>query len=199
MIAKMSNEIARCIIKVKWLVSWFSPGYIRFMKHLPVYSVAFRRFIFAGVRCQLRSGFFYFERFRNKKTLLCTCLFILSSLACSSAIRISSVIDLPPPTNVRHKYGDELIKISWNAGPEQDVLNFKGYLLYFSNRSLATVPFSQLPAPVEISARTTEFNLAVSDSLPVFVHVRSRAGHRKISLPSLPELIIHGSKLQNGK
>lgn len=109
---------------------------------------------------------------------------------CVTVTQVRDVLDLPPPQQVQSRRQDNTVTISWQAGAETRQLDFAGYLLYVSPRSLTTVPLSAMPAPIGIAKDVTEHTIVLGDSLPLFIHVRSRAGRNKISLPSMPELII---------
>jgi len=81
------------------------------------------------------------------------------------------------------------VTITWEAisGKPKD---FSDYLLYYATRSLANAPLAAMPNAVELPALATEYNFAFSDSLPVFIHLRSRAGRAQVSLPSAPEVAL---------
>ena len=127
---------------------------------------------------------------------------LLSALAlgCAASWQVRDVLELPPPADLRAERKGRQITISWRAYPSDEVLDFSGYLLYFASRSQARTPFDQMPPPVEIPPEATQFTLEVADSLPVFIHMRSRAGGKKISLPTVPELImppLHSSTVED--
>lgn len=109
---------------------------------------------------------------------------------CVTVTHVRDVLDLPPPQQVQSRREGNTATIFWQAGAESRQGDFAGYLLYVAPRSLATEPLQQMPAPIAIAKGLTEHTIVLGDSLPLFIHVRSRAGRNKISLPSLPELII---------
>ena len=110
--------------------------------------------------------------------------------SCATAIQVQDVIDLPPPAEVRGERIGERITIKWKTGIEVRAVDFAGYFLYFAPYSLAVTPLDEMPSPVAVPPGATEYSMAVSDSLPRFIHLRSRAGKRKLSLPSVPELAV---------
>lgn len=109
---------------------------------------------------------------------------------CATVTQVRDVLELPPPQQVQSRRESNTATIFWPAGAESRQADFDGYLLYVSPRSLATAPLQDMPAPIVIAKGVTEHTIVIGDSLPLFIHVRSRAGRNKISLPSLPELII---------
>ena len=111
-------------------------------------------------------------------------------VGCVQAIHVSDVIDLPPPQEVQAVRQQDFITVKWQkpGGLERDDL--AGYFLYFAPRSLAAVPMAQLPRPLEIAPQLTQFTFTVADSSPLFIHMRTRAGRKHVSLPSLPEVIV---------
>jgi len=115
---------------------------------------------------------------------------VFALIGCSSALQVRDVIDLPPPRHVRAVQAGAEIKVSWESGVETESRDFRGYLLYVSPRSLMTVPLAAMPEPIEVQPGVTEYTITVFNSAPVFIHVRSRAGRREVSVPSLPELIV---------
>jgi len=120
-----------------------------------------------------------------KLSLISSFLFI----ACGASWQVYSVIKLPPPEEVKARVHDERITVEWRAGAESEVEEFSGYYLYMAHRSLSTVPLEEMPQPIAVPPGVTEYSFAMTDSLPLFIHVRSRIGRRKLSLPSLPELV----------
>lgn len=115
---------------------------------------------------------------------------VVTTIACAPALQVKDVIDLPPPAGIGSRQAGDRVTVFWENGAEQQAEDFSGYLLYFSTRSLTSVPFSELPKPVELPPQTNEFTLIIQEQRPLFVHLRSCAGGNRISLPSLPELII---------
>lgn len=119
----------------------------------------------------------------------CFAVLLLTFASCATTVQVRGVLDLPPPENVRGVREDGRVTISWEAisGKPND---FTGYLLYYAERSLANVPLNALPEAIELPAIATQYSFSFADSLPVFVHVRSRAGMWQLSLPSLPEVAL---------
>ncbi len=119
----------------------------------------------------------------------CTAAVLLALTSCVTTMQVRDVLDLPPPINVRGERENGRVTITWAAiaGKPKD---FSGYLLYYSERSLANVPLADLPSAVELPAIATQYSFSFADSLPVFVHVRSRAGQAQLSLPSVPEVAL---------
>ena len=115
---------------------------------------------------------------------------VIIAIACAPALQVKDVIDLPPPAGIGSRQEGDRVTVFWEKGAEQQAENFNGYLLYFSTHSLTSVPFAELPKPVELPPNTSEFILVLQEQRPLFVHLRTRAGGNRISLPSLPELII---------
>lgn len=114
---------------------------------------------------------------------------LLTLASCVHTVQVRGVLDLPPPENVRGTRENGRVTIMWEAIADRPT-EFSGYLLYYAERSLANVPLANLPGAVELPIIATEYNFAFSDSLPVFVHMRSRAGAWQLSLPSLPEVAL---------
>ncbi len=109
---------------------------------------------------------------------------------CVSTLQVRDLIDLPPPQNVRAMRQHHDITVTWQAPAAGKQLAFSGYLLYFAPRSLATTPLAQLPSPLELAPQLSQFTFAVADSSAIFIHLRTRAGRKHVSLPSLPEVIV---------
>lgn len=114
---------------------------------------------------------------------------VLALTSCATTTHVRGVLDLPPPENVRGTREIGRVTITWNAiaGRPKE---FTGYVLYYAERSLANVPLTAMPVAVELPAIATQYSFSFADSLPVFVHVRSRAGTWQLSLPSLPEVAL---------
>ncbi|MDZ7266956.1 MAG: hypothetical protein ONB48_05710 [candidate division KSB1 bacterium] len=117
-------------------------------------------------------------------------LLLLPLAGCVAVMQVEDVITLPPPQKVRSQSAGQKLTIFWQAGPEAHVPGFNGYLLYVSPRSMAGLTLADLPAPIAINRGLTSHTLTVGDSLTLFIQVRSRVGRNRISLPSLPELVI---------
>ncbi len=116
-------------------------------------------------------------------------MFGLMLASCATSTLVRDVLDLPPPENVRGVRNDGLVTITWEASTNKPP-DFSGYLLYYAERSLANVPLAAMPKVVELPDLATQYSFAFADSLPVFVHLRSRAGNGYVSLPSLPEVAL---------
>lgn len=114
---------------------------------------------------------------------------LLTLTSCVATTQVRGVLDLPPPETVRGMRENGRVTITWAAISDKPK-EFSGYLLYYAERSLANVPLAAMPAAIELPAIATQYSFAFADSLPVFVHVRSRAGTRQLSLPSLPEVAL---------
>jgi hypothetical protein len=100
------------------------------------------------------------------------------------------VIELPPPRQVQAERRDNQIKIRWRAGREQQMPQFSGYQLFIAKRSLVNMPVRNLPSAIALPDTATSFSFASTDTVKLFIHLRSRAGKYKISLPSLPEVMV---------
>lgn len=109
--------------------------------------------------------------------------------SCTSPVHVRDVLDLAPPENVRGERSDGKVTITWEASANKPP-DFSGYLLYYAERSLANVPLAEMPKVVELPDLATQYSFAFADSLPVFVHLRCRAGNGQVSLPSLPEVAL---------
>jgi len=117
-------------------------------------------------------------------------ILLLPLAGCVTMLHVQDVIELPPPAKVQSRRAGQSLTISWQAGEEARVPDFSGYLLYVSSRSMAGTPLAELPTPIVIGRGFTAHTIVIGDSLPLFVQVRSRAGRNRLSLPSLPELVI---------
>ena len=109
---------------------------------------------------------------------------------CAHTLRVRDVIALPPPQNVQASRQQDFVTVTWQAPAGGGKVDFRGYFLYHAPRSLAALPLEQMPRPVEIAPGLVQFTFALADSLPVFIHLRSREGGRYVSLPSLPEVVV---------
>lgn len=119
----------------------------------------------------------------------CAAAIMLVLLGCATTIQVRDVLELPPPQNVRGVRENGRVTVTWEASAVKPK-EFSGYLLYYSERSLAYVPFATMPSAVELPALATEYSFTFSDSLPVFIQLRSRSGRDHVSLPSLPEVAL---------
>ncbi|MFQ5753739.1 MAG: fibronectin type III domain-containing protein [bacterium] len=82
--------------------------------------------------------------------------------------------------------------MSWQASPHESQPQFAGYNLYYAKKSLILAPIKELPTPIFLEKFQHEFTLTNLDShATYFGHIRSRNRDGDISLPSLPELLIH--------
>jgi hypothetical protein len=113
---------------------------------------------------------------------------------CAASYQVIDVIDLPPPRQVEAERGGDQITIRWRAGSERRHAQFSGYKLFVATRSLATTPVQELPPPFWLPGTATAFSFAVTDTVRLFIHIRSCAGKSKFSLPSLPEIIVPGKR-----
>ncbi|MEK7727948.1 MAG: hypothetical protein AAB354_06000 [candidate division KSB1 bacterium] len=120
----------------------------------------------------------------------CAAAFLLLLLGCTTPTLVRDVLELPPPENVRGERGEGIVTITWQAANADKPADFSGYLLYYAARSLTNVPLAAMPKVVELPDVATQYSFAFADSLPVFVHVRCRAGNGQVSLPSLPEVAL---------
>jgi hypothetical protein len=111
-------------------------------------------------------------------------------MGCVQTLRVRDVIDLPPPQEVQAVREQDYVTVKWREPGALQKEDFAGYLLYFAPRSLAATPLAQLPRPLEIAPQLTQFTFALADSSPVFIHMRTRAGRKDVSLPSLPEIML---------
>lgn len=118
--------------------------------------------------------------------------FYLLLTGCTTSYFVLDIIDLPPPQNVRAERRGEQIVINWQPGRERRRATLAGYKLFTARHSLATTPVHELPPPILLSATDTTFILAPADSAKLFLHIRSYLDRHKISLPSLPEVIVPG-------
>jgi hypothetical protein len=122
-------------------------------------------------------------------TIFTLILFILLT-GCAARYQVLDVIDLSPPRQVQAERHGGQITVRWRAGAERQAKEFSGYLLYVARYSLVTTPAQELPSPVVLPDTSTTYFFLSTDSAKLFIHLRSRAGARKISLPSLPEVIV---------
>lgn len=113
-------------------------------------------------------------------------------LGCGASYQVIDVIELPPPLQVEAERRGDQITIRWQAGAERRHVQFSGYKLFVATRSLATTPVPELPPPFWLPDTATTFSFAVKDTAKLFIHIRSYAGKQKLSLPSLPEVIVPG-------
>lgn len=116
-------------------------------------------------------------------------LLLVGFAHCTSPTLVRDVLDLPPPENVRGERSKGMVTIMWEAHANQPAA-VSGYLLYYAAHSLTNVPLDAMPKVVALPTLATQYRFAFADSLPVFVHLRSRAGNGQLSLPSLPELAL---------
>lgn len=119
--------------------------------------------------------------------------FCIFFAGCAASYFVLDIIDLPPPQNVRAvRYGGQII-INWQPGRERRRPLFTGYKLFFARHSLAATPVRELPPPILLSAAESTFTLATNDTTKLFLHLRSYLDRQRISLPSLPEVIVPGT------
>src|SRR5574341_2177270 len=111
-------------------------------------------------------------------------------IGCASSLQVSDVLDLPPPRQVRAERRDDQVTVRWRPGAERRHPRFSGYKLFVAARSLAATPFSELPPPFWLPDTATTFSFTAADTAALFIHLRSCAGKRKLSLPSLPEVMV---------
>ena len=121
---------------------------------------------------------------------ICFCIFFAG---CAASYFVLDIIDLPPPQNVRAVRYDGKIVINWQPGRERRRPLFAGYKLFFARHSLAATPVPELPPPLLLSAAESTFTLATNDTTKLFLHLRSYLDRQRISLPSLPEVIVPGN------
>lgn len=120
----------------------------------------------------------------------CAATFFILFTNCTAPTLVRDVLDLPPPENVRGERSNGMVTITWDAASANKPPDFSGYLLYYAERSLANVSLLAMPKVVELPDLATQYSFAFADSLPVFVHLRCRAGNGQVSLPSLPEVVL---------
>jgi hypothetical protein len=122
--------------------------------------------------------------------LLFEILFCIFLIGCASSYQVIGVIDLPPPQQVQAERRSDQIIVRWRPGLERRQPHFSGYKLFMAPHSLATTPAQELPPPIALPDNATTFSLAAGDATRLFLHIRSCVGKRKVSLPSLPEVIV---------
>jgi hypothetical protein len=120
-------------------------------------------------------------------------LFFLAT-GCSAGYQVRDVIDLPPPRRVQAERLGGKVTVRWQAGLERRAMNFSGYLLFMATRSLITTPVHELPPPLVLPDTSTAYSFPSAETDALFIHLRSRAGNRAVSLPSLPEVIVSEEK-----
>lgn len=123
------------------------------------------------------------------RALIYPALFFLA-IGCSASYQVRDVIDLPPPRHVRAERLGKNVTVRWQAGLERRAMNFSGYLLFMATHSLINTPVHELPPPVVLPDTSTAYSFPFAKSGTLFIHLRSRAGKRTVSLPSLPEVIV---------
>jgi hypothetical protein len=133
------------------------------------------------------TGFFYFSKIQY----VCFCLLLAG---CAASYQVLDVIDLSPPREVRAEREGDRVTIRWQPGVERRQKQFSGYKIFVAAKSLATTPALALPAPITLPDTVTTFSFASKDTARLFIHLRSCAGKRQISLPSLPEVIVPGRR-----
>lgn len=121
----------------------------------------------------------------------CLCAFLAG---CAASYQVLDVIDLPPPREVRAERHGDNVTIRWQPGAERKRREFSGYKIFVAAKSLATTAVQELPAPVTLPDSATTLSFAAKDTAQLFIHVRSCAGKTKLSLPSLPEVIVPGKR-----
>lgn len=105
--------------------------------------------------------------------------------------KVKDVIELSPPQKVKAFYLNNEVKIIWQPSYHENLSNFEGYNIYYSTRSLILSSIKNLPSPIMVNKAQHEVILHdLKESVPYYVHVRSRDKKGNISLPSLPELIV---------
>jgi len=117
------------------------------------------------------------------------CVFLAG---CAASYQVLDVIDLPPPQNVRAERRGEQIIVRWQPGRERRRGQFAGYKLFIARHSLATTPVQELPPPIALPATDTILAFAAMDTAKLFLHIRSYMDRQRLSLPSLPEVIVPG-------
>jgi hypothetical protein len=128
---------------------------------------------------------------RPSQEVLCFISLLLIS-GCAATYEVIDVIDLSPPRRVQAERHVNQVTVHWRAGSERHVEKFSGYLLFTATHSLASIPVRELPSPIVLPDTSTTYSFLSTDTVKLFIHLRSRAGTRQISLPSLPEVIVPG-------
>jgi hypothetical protein len=116
--------------------------------------------------------------------LLSAFLWISASQSAASA----KLAKLVPPTNVRVEAGENAIKISWDASPDESGSELDGYNVYFDTKSLALFPPDSLPFAVQLRKNARECVVrGLQNGRSYFFHVRSRTRDGNIGAASLSE------------
>ncbi|MDZ7289634.1 MAG: hypothetical protein ONB44_10625 [candidate division KSB1 bacterium] len=120
-------------------------------------------------------------------------------IGCATSYRVFDVIELPPPQQVQAERHDDQVTIRWQAGVERRHPKFSGYRLFMATRSLASTPVWKLPSPIILPDTINWFSFTSADTSTLFLHIRSCAGKQKLSLPSLPEVMVPGKSIRQAQ
>ncbi|MFQ5652933.1 MAG: hypothetical protein ACE5IY_23645, partial [bacterium] len=111
--------------------------------------------------------------------------------------KVKKVTELSPPFQVSTTIAGDSLIVRWQPSPHEPRPDFAGYNLYVSGKSLVFAAVAELPVPALVGKERHQLVLPTPEGSPIFVHMRSRTKNGEISLPSLPELTISGSKTQS--
>jgi len=95
---------------------------------------------------------------------------------------------LAPPTNVRVEAGENAIKVSWDASPDEADAELAGYNVYFDTKSSVRLPPDSLLFAVHLRKNAREYVVrGLENGRQYFLHMRSRKRDGGISAAGLPE------------
>lgn len=126
----------------------------------------------------------------NFKFLILLASMVTANCAASKP-PIEDATELAPPRKVTLQSVDDHVEIFWQASPDENDPDFAGYNIYYAPRSLILTRIRDLPLPIKVAKDQHAYIFTNLDRHKTyFVNVRSRSRKGKLSLPSLPELII---------
>lgn len=125
-----------------------------------------------------------------------TIVLIVSLIALSAFLWIrfaqsspaTKLAKLAPPTNVRVEAGENAIKVSWDASPDEADFELDGYNVYFDTKSAVLLSPDSLLFAVQLRKNARECVVrGLENGRQYFLHVRSRKRDGGISAAGLPE------------
>jgi hypothetical protein len=127
----------------------------------------------------------------KRTTVLAVSLTILSVFLWIGLAQSSpswTLAKLAPPTNVRVEAGENAIKVSWDASPDEGGRDLAGYNVYFDTKSSVLFSPDSLGYAVQLRKNAHEYVVrGLENDRAYFFHVRSRKTDGSISAAGLPE------------
>jgi len=119
--------------------------------------------------------------------------FLLFLAGCAAQTRVLDITELAPPRQVSASFSDGRVVVRWQPSLDEQRPQFAGYNVYVSTSSLLITALAvddRLPQPLEVGKVHQAILADLEPGARYFIQVRSRLRSGRISIASLPEVVV---------